>query len=185
MAMQWYIIIPTRALRRKSRKPGEPRGRVQFAGQDRTRVDSDGRHRGSARREESGFVAHVLSGYVLVEMDLDENTWHIVRSTPRHRICRLGDIASPLSEAEVDAIINRVHVPTDRPKPKSRFRAPETSSPKPSSGMIPVNFLDRPLKFANARSRCAPARALENDFWLRPVRRHMHAIDDRVHFRFG
>ena len=58
-------------------------------------------------------------GYVLVEMDLDENTWHIVRNTPRVT----GFVGSatappPLSEAEVDAIINRVHTPQDRPKPK-------------------------------------------------------------------
>ena len=58
-------------------------------------------------------------GYVLVEMDLDENTWHIVRNTPRVT----GFVGSatappPLSDAEVDAIINRVHTPQDRPKPK-------------------------------------------------------------------
>jgi transcriptional antiterminator NusG len=58
-------------------------------------------------------------GYVLVEMDLDENTWHIVRNTPRVT----GFVGSatappPLSESEVDAIINRVHTPQDRPKPK-------------------------------------------------------------------
>ncbi len=32
---------------------------------------------------------------------------------------------SPLSDAEVDAIINRVHVPTDRPKPKVVFERNE------------------------------------------------------------
>jgi transcriptional antiterminator NusG len=52
-------------------------------------------------------------------MDLDDNTWHIVRNTPRVT----GFVGSatappPLSEAEVDAIINRVQTPQDRPKPK-------------------------------------------------------------------
>jgi len=58
-------------------------------------------------------------GYVLVEMDLDENTWHIVRNTPRVTgFVGSATSPSPLSEAEVDAIINRVHTPQDRPKPK-------------------------------------------------------------------
>jgi transcriptional antiterminator NusG len=58
-------------------------------------------------------------GYVLVEMDLDENTWHIVRNTPRVTgFVGSATSPSPLSEAEVDAIINRVHMPQDRPKPK-------------------------------------------------------------------
>src|SRR5437773_245674 len=65
-------------------------------------------------------------GYVLVEMDLDENTWHIVRSTPRVTGFVGSAISpSPLSDAEVDAIINRVHVPTDRPKPKVVFERNE------------------------------------------------------------
>ena len=65
-------------------------------------------------------------GYVLVEMDLDDNTWHIVRSTPRVTGFVGSAISpSPLSDAEVDAIINRVHVPTDRPKPKVVFERNE------------------------------------------------------------
>src|SRR5438045_3480813 len=65
-------------------------------------------------------------GYVLVEMDLDENTWHIVRSTPRVTgFVGSATSPSPLSDTEVDAIINRVHVPTDRPKPKVVFERNE------------------------------------------------------------
>src|SRR5437667_9761906 len=58
-------------------------------------------------------------GYVLVEMDLDENTWHTVRSTPRVTgFVGSATSPSPLSDAEVDGMINRVHTPQDRPKPK-------------------------------------------------------------------
>jgi len=65
-------------------------------------------------------------GYVLVEMDLDENTWHIVRNTPRVTgFVGSATSPSPLSDAEVDAIINRVHTPTDRPKPKVVFERNE------------------------------------------------------------
>src|ERR1700686_616995 len=62
-------------------------------------------------------------GYVLVEMDLDENTWHIVRNTPRVTgFVGSATSPSPLSEAEVDAIINRGHTPTDRAQPKGVFQ---------------------------------------------------------------
>jgi len=63
-------------------------------------------------------------GYVLVEMDLDENTWHIVRNTPRVT----GFVGSatappPLSESEVDAIINRVQHAAGPPETESGLRA--------------------------------------------------------------
>src|SRR5437879_2384741 len=65
-------------------------------------------------------------GYVLVEMDLDENTWHTVRSTPRVTgFVGSATSPSPLTEAEVDGIINRVHTPQDRPKPKVVFERNE------------------------------------------------------------
>jgi len=73
-----------RASRRGQGKPGEPCGRLQLAGQNRPRADSHGR-RSSEVRGGKKVVASRMSypGYVLVEMDLDENTWHIVRNTPR------------------------------------------------------------------------------------------------------
>ena len=68
-------------------------------------------------------------GYVLVEMDLDENTWHIVRSTPRVTgFVGSATSPSPLSETEVDAIINRVHVPTGPAEAESGVRAQRASA---------------------------------------------------------
>src|SRR5438309_11350082 len=65
-------------------------------------------------------------GYVLVEMDLDENTWHIVPSTPRVTgFVGSATSPSPLTEAEVGGSINRVHTPQDRPKPKVVFERNE------------------------------------------------------------
>jgi len=65
-------------------------------------------------------------GYVLVEMGMNDDTWHLVRSTPRVTgFVGSATSPSPLSDAEVDAIINRVHVPADRPKPKVIFERNE------------------------------------------------------------
>ena len=120
MAMQWYIIHTYSGFEKKVKESLESRvaafnlqdkiGRVLIPTEEVVEM------RGGKKT-----VASRMSypGYVLVEMDLDENTWHIVRNTPRVT----GFVGSatappPLSDAEVDAIINRVHTPQDRPKPK-------------------------------------------------------------------
>ncbi len=47
-------------------------------------------------------------GYVLVEMDMDDYTWHVVRSTPRVTgFVGSGQTPSPLTEEEVQNILNR------------------------------------------------------------------------------
>src|ERR1700722_14835910 len=46
-------------------------------------------------------------GYVLVEMDMDDYTWHVVRSTP--------------SEEKVQNILNRATTTAEKPKPKLSF----------------------------------------------------------------
>src|SRR5260370_12644959 len=127
MAMQWYIIHTYSGFEKKVKESLEGRvaafnlqdkiGRVLIPMEDTVEV------RGGKKVVSSRMS---YTGYVLVEMDLDENTRHIVRSTPRVTgFVGSATSASPLSEAEVDAIINRVHVPTDRRKPKVFFRRKE------------------------------------------------------------
>ena len=63
-------------------------------------------------------------GYVLVEMDMDDYTWHVVRNTPRVTgFVGSGETPTPLSEAEVENILHRVTTSADRPKPKVGVRA--------------------------------------------------------------
>lgn len=66
-------------------------------------------------------------GYVLVEMDLDNETWHLVRSTPRVTgFVGSGLMPSPLTREEVDRIVHRVEVAAEHPKPKLKFEKGET-----------------------------------------------------------
>jgi transcription termination/antitermination protein NusG len=61
-------------------------------------------------------------GYVLVEMDMDEYTWHIVRSTPRVTgFVGSGQTPSPLTEEEVQNILNRAATTAEKPRPKLHF----------------------------------------------------------------
>ncbi len=61
-------------------------------------------------------------GYVLVEMDMNNDTWHLVRSTPRVTgFVGSGQMPSPLTADEVDRILHKVEVAAEHPKPKLKF----------------------------------------------------------------
>jgi transcriptional antiterminator NusG len=65
-------------------------------------------------------------GYVLVEMEMDDDTWHVVRSTPRVTgFVGSGQTPSPLSEQEVENILHRVTTSSEKPKPKLVFERNE------------------------------------------------------------
>ncbi len=66
-------------------------------------------------------------GYVLVEMEMNNETWHLVRSTPRVTgFVGSGSMPSPLTLEEVDRIVHKVEVAAEHPKPKMEFDRGET-----------------------------------------------------------
>jgi len=66
-------------------------------------------------------------GYVLVEMDMNNDTWHLVRSTPRVTgFVGSGQMPSPLTSEEVDRIVHKVEVAAEHPKPKMKYDKGET-----------------------------------------------------------
>jgi len=65
-------------------------------------------------------------GYVLVEMEMNDETWHVVRATPRVTgFVGSGPKPSPLSTEEVDRITHKVEVAAENPKPKLEFEKGE------------------------------------------------------------
>lgn len=78
---------------------------------------------GQKRRSERKF----FPGYVLVQMDLDEETWHLVKEVPKVLgfIGGSSDKPAPITEAEADAILNRVEEGVDKPRPKVLFEPGE------------------------------------------------------------
>ena len=61
-------------------------------------------------------------GYVLVEMEMNNDTWHMVRSTPRVTgFVGSGQMPPPLLPEEVDRILHRVETAAEHPKPKLKF----------------------------------------------------------------
>lgn len=66
-------------------------------------------------------------GYVLVKMDMDEQTWHLVRKTPKVLgfIGGTSDKPAPITEKEASAILRRVQEGADKPRPKILFEPGE------------------------------------------------------------
>ena len=59
-------------------------------------------------------------GYVLVEMDMTDDSWHLVKSTPKVTgfIGGTATRPAPISQKEVDTILNQVKTGVEKPKPK-------------------------------------------------------------------
>jgi transcription termination/antitermination protein NusG len=66
-------------------------------------------------------------GYVLVKMELNDKTWHLVRKTPKviGFVGGTSDRPAPLSEKEADGILQRIQEGVEKPKPKVRFEPGE------------------------------------------------------------
>ena len=79
--------------------------------------------KGVKRRSERKF----FPGYVLVEMEMNEDTWHLVKDVPKVMgfIGGKQDKPAPISEREADLILNRVKEGADKPKPKVLFEPGE------------------------------------------------------------
>ena len=78
---------------------------------------------GQKRKSERKF----FPGYVLVEMELDDDSWHLVKETPRVMgfIGGKADRPSPITDAEARAILRRVEEGVDKPRPKTMFEPGE------------------------------------------------------------
>jgi len=78
---------------------------------------------GARRRSERKF----FPGYVLVQMEMNDETWHLVKEAPKVLgfIGGTSDRPAPISEAEANQILNRVQEGVDKPRPKVLFEPGE------------------------------------------------------------
>jgi transcriptional antiterminator NusG len=78
---------------------------------------------GKKRKSERKFYP----GYVLVQMEMDDASWHLVKNTPRVLgfIGGTKDKPAPITEREAEAILRRVESGADKPKPKTLFEPGE------------------------------------------------------------
>ena len=66
-------------------------------------------------------------GYGLVEMDMDDETWHLVKNTSKVTgfVGGSGHKPTPISEKEVEKIMSQVQEGVEKPRPKTLFEVGE------------------------------------------------------------
>jgi transcriptional antiterminator NusG len=120
---KWYIIHAYSGFERKVRESLESRimafglqnriGRIMIPTEPVTELRN-----GKKYTIERVF----LPGYVLVEMDLDNDLWHVIKNTPRVTgFLGTGDNPVALSEQEVSSILFRSDSSKDKPSMKVKF----------------------------------------------------------------
>ena len=124
---KWYIIHAYSGFERKVRESLESRimafglqnriGRIMIPTEPVTELRN-----GKKYTIERVF----LPGYVLVEMELDNDLWHVIKNTPRVTgFLGTGDNPVTLSEAEVSSILFRSETSKDKPSLKIKFEKNE------------------------------------------------------------
>ncbi len=124
---RWYILHAYSGFERKVRESIESRvqafglkervGRVMIPTEPVTEIVN-----GKKRTVERVF----LPGYVLVEMELDNELWHVLKDTPKVTgFLGTGDKPVALSEEEVSSILFRSETTKDKPRMKIKFEKSE------------------------------------------------------------
>ena len=124
---RWYILHAYSGFERKVRESiqsrveafglGDRVGRVMIPTEQVTEIVN-----GKKRTTERVF----LPGYVLVEMELDNNLWHVLKDTPKVTgFLGTGDKPVALSEEEVSGILFRSETAKDKPRLKIKFEKNE------------------------------------------------------------
>ena len=126
--MRWYIIHAYSGFERKVKESLESRvqafglqdkiGRVVIPMETVTQVRNGKKY---------NMEQLVYPGYVLVEMELSDEVWHVVKATPRVTGFLGGAThPTPLTDEEVNQIIFRVASSKEKPKLKVKFEKNET-----------------------------------------------------------
>ena len=128
MGKRWYVVHAFSGYEAKVKASLEERierfGMQEFFGEILVPTEEVVEMRGGQqRRSERKF----FPGYVLVNMELTDETWHLVKDTP-HVLDFIGgteDKPAPITQKEADAILQRVQEGAEKPRPKVLFEPGE------------------------------------------------------------
>ncbi len=125
---KWYVIHAYSGFERKVREAIETRkhsyglqdkiGRIEIPLESHTELVN-----GKKKITEKVF----LPGYVLIEMDLDNDLWHIIKNTPRVTgFLGTGDKPVAMSEEDVKSLLFRSEASKEKPQLKIKFEKNES-----------------------------------------------------------
>ena len=128
MALRWYVVHAysnfehkvAEALKErvKSRSVEEKFGEILVPTEEVVEI-----REGQKRKSDRKF----FPGYVLVQMEMDEDTWHLVKEVPKVLgfIGGTPDRPAPITDKEAMAILRRVEEGVEKPRPKVLFEPGE------------------------------------------------------------
>ncbi|UJF23767.1 transcription termination/antitermination protein NusG [Suttonella sp. R2A3] len=128
MAKAWYVLQTysqfeqhvKRALIERIEREGlqESFGEILIPSEEVVEM-KEGKKRSSQRK--------FFPGYVLLEMDMNETTWHVVRSISKVSgfVGGTAEKPAPIAQHEVDAIMRRIEEGVEKPRPKTLFEVGE------------------------------------------------------------
>lgn len=126
MALNWYVIHTYSGYEDKVKASIEEQfkakglsslvGELRIPTEDVVEVKA-GKKRVSKRK--------FFPGYLLIQMEMNDETWYLIKSTPKVTGFLGGNTPTPLTEAEVEEILQAEKGDLTKPKPKVLFEAGE------------------------------------------------------------
>ncbi len=128
MAKRWYVVHAYSGFEAQVKRSLEERikrfGMEDLFGEVLVPTEEVVEMRGGQqRRSERKF----FPGYVLVQMDMTDDSWHLVKDVPKVMgfIGGTGDRPAPITDREADQILQRVQEGVEKPRPKVLFEPGE------------------------------------------------------------
>lgn len=128
MALRWYVVHAYSNFENKVKKSLEERiklhgledkfGEIMVPTEEVVEM-----REGQKRRSERKF----FPGYVLVQMEMDDETWHLVKNTAKVTgfVGGSAQKPTPISEKEVAALMQQIQEGVEKPRPKVLFEVGE------------------------------------------------------------
>jgi transcriptional antiterminator NusG len=128
MAMRWYVVhaysgfenrVKQSLIERVARSDMQDKfGEILVPTEEVVEM-----REGQKRKSERKF----FPGYVLVQMEMDDDTWHLVKDVPKVLgfIGGTSDHPAPITDREADSILQRVQEGAEKPRPKVLFEPGE------------------------------------------------------------
>jgi len=133
---RWYIVHTysgfEERVRETLRQRADALGMADAFGEIRIPTETVVEYKNGKKKE---VERKFFPGYILVEMEMSDPAWHVVRNTPKVTgFVGTGKKPTPLSQEEVDQILEQVTSAKEKPKPKYVFDKGE-----------PVKIIDGPF----------------------------------------
>jgi transcriptional antiterminator NusG len=134
--LQWYIVHTYSGFEERVRETlkqrAEALGMGEAFGEIKIPTETVVELKGGKKRETQ---RKFFPGYILVQMEMSDAAWHVVRNTPKVTgFVGTGKKPTPLTQKEVDQILEQVTSAKEKPKPKYVFEKGE-----------PVKIVDGPF----------------------------------------